>query len=179
LTQFLGPSILWVLFTYLGVFENLPATFQGILRFGIAYGLGATIYAYRDKLSFNILGIICLLVLALVTGKSSIAEVTTMMFLSYTLMFLAYIKLPKLNGLQKLSDISYGVYIYHWCILQLLFEWFPQLGPITLLLLAMPFTIGIACGSWFLIEQPMLQSKKRFAEWLRFGKRPNNIIRRT
>jgi len=139
------------------------------------YGLGATIYAYREKLSFNIFGVMAFMALALVTGSSPITEVTTMLFLAYTLMFLAYIKLPKLNALQKLSDVSYGVYIYHWCILQLFFQWFPESGPMTLLIMAIPFTFGLAYGSWFLIEKPMLNSKTRFADWLRFGRKQKHI----
>ena len=175
LAQFVLPSILWIIAQHTGFYETLPATFQALLRFGIAYGLGATIYAYRDRISFNVFGIVGFMALALVTGNSPITEVTTMVFLAYSLMYLAYIKLPKLNALQKLSDVSYGVYIYHWCILQLAFQWFPETGPIALLLMAIPATFGLAYGSWFLIEKPMLQSKTRFAEWLRFGHAPKRF----
>ena len=50
LAQFVLPSIAWMLGDYYGLFTQLPATIENIMRFGIAYGLGAAIYAYRDRL---------------------------------------------------------------------------------------------------------------------------------
>ena len=54
LAQFILPSIGWIAAHGLGIYDQIPATFQALLRFGIAYGLGATIFAYRDRLSFHL-----------------------------------------------------------------------------------------------------------------------------
>jgi len=155
LAQFILPSIAWIVSHSLGIFEAMPGTVQNLMRFGIAYGLGAAIYAYRDRLSFHILGI----------------PVIIDVMLAYMIMWAAYIKAPKLNFLQKLSDVSYGVYIYHWCILQLLFMWMPNLSVMNLFLIALPITFILASLSWHFVEKPMLKHKTGFSKYLRFGRK--------
>jgi len=118
--------------------KKIPATFQALLRFGIAYGLGATIFAYRDRLSFHALGIPVMMILAALTSKFQLFEVTMNLMLAYFVMWAAYVKAPKFNFLQKLSDVSYGVYIYHWCVMQMVFMWFPNLSVTALLLILLP-----------------------------------------
>lgn len=172
LAQFVFPSCLWLLSQKFGVYDTLPATMQNLLRFGIAYGLGATLYTYRDRITFNFLGVIGMGLFAYLLGKTPLVEISTNMFLAYILMFFAYIKVPKLNALQKLSDVSYGVYIYHWCILQLVFEFWPELSVTQLVAIALPVTYIFATISWHWIEKPMLKSKSNFAGWLRFGSKP-------
>lgn len=171
LAQFIVPSIAWVAAQGLGIFEAMPGTAQNLLRFGIAYGLGAAIYAYRDRLSFHVLGIPVVVVIAMLTSPLQIFEVTMNVMLAYMIMWAAYIKAPKLNFLQNLSDVSYGVYIYHWCILQLVFMWMPKLSVAALFLITLPITFILATLSWHFVEKPMLTHKKGFAKNLRFGRK--------
>jgi len=171
LAQFIVPSMAWVAAHGLGVYENIPGTIQMLLRFGIAYGLGAAIYAYRDRLSFHALGIPLMIGLAGLTSKLQVFEVTMNLMLAYMVMWAAYVRAPKLNFLQKLSDISYGIYIYHWCILQLVFMWMPKLSVAALFLITLPITFILASLSWHFVEKPMLTHKKGFSKYLRFGRK--------
>ncbi len=171
LAQFILPSIAWVVAQGTGLFDVLPGTFQNLLRFGIAYGLGATIYAYRERLSFHALGIPVMMLLAVLTSKFQVFEVTMNLMLGYMIMWAAYVKAPKLDFLKKLSDVSYGVYIYHWCIMQLLFLWFPNLSVAGLFLITFPITYWLATLSWHFVEKPMLSKKKSLAQSLRFGRK--------
>ena len=171
LAQFILPSIAWIVAHGTGLYDVLPATFQSLLRFGIAYGLGAAIYAYRERLSFHALGIPVMMVLAIMTSKFQVFEVTMNLMLGYLIMWAAYVKIPKLQFLQKLSDVSYGVYIYHWALLQLMFMWFPNLSVMGLILVTFPLTYWFATLSWHFVEKPMLSKKKNFAKLLRFGRR--------
>ena len=171
LAQFILPSIGWVLAHGLGFYDNIPATLQALLRFGIAYGLGATIFAYRDRLSFHALGIPVMVLLAVMTSKLQIFEVTTNMMLAYFVMWAAYVKAPKLNFLQNLSDVSYGVYIYHWCVMQIVFMWKQDLSVAALFLITLPVTYWFATLSWHYVEKPMLTKKKSFAKFLRLGRK--------
>lgn len=175
LAQFIVPSIAWILTKEFGIYESLAPTIKNTLRFGIVYGMGAAIYAYRDKLSFTWLGLIGMAAFALVLGKTFLAEIATDMLLAYGLMFFAYIKIRSLNGLQKLSDVSYGIYIYHWCVLQMVYQWFPTLNDWMLLAIGGPITIAIAYASWHWIEKPILQAKPSFAKKLRFGRKPKRF----
>lgn len=171
LAQFIVPSIAWVAAHGLGVFEAMPGTAQNLLRFGIAYGLGAAIFAYRDRLSFHAVGIPLMIGLAVLTSKFQAFEVTMNLMLAYMIMWAAYIKAPKLNFLQKLSDVSYGVYIYHWCILQLVFMWMPKLSVAALFVITLPITFILASLSWHFVEKPMLKHKTGFSKYLRFGRK--------
>lgn len=171
LAQFILPSMAWILAEAFGVYDALPGTVQNLLRFGIAYGLGAAIYAYRDRLSFHALGIPVIIGLAVITAKLQVFEVTMNVMLAYIIMWAAYIKAPKLNFLRKLSDVSYGVYIYHWCILQLIFMWMPELSVAALFLISLPITFALATLSWHFVEKPMLNHKSKFSKYLRFGRK--------
>lgn len=171
LAQFILPSIGWIAAHGLGIYDQIPATFQALLRFGIAYGLGATIFAYRDRLSFHALGIPVMMILAALTSKFQLFEVTMNLMLAYFVMWAAYVKAPKFNFLQKLSDVSYGVYIYHWCVMQMVFMWFPNLSVTALLLITLPVTYWFATLSWHFVEKPMLTQKKSFSKYLRFGRK--------
>ena len=52
LAQFIVPSLIWMFLLTYGI-TGISREFRTILRFGIAYGLGASIYAYRDRLTFH------------------------------------------------------------------------------------------------------------------------------
>ena len=167
--QFALCALAWCLAHAIGVFDALPATGKNALRFGICYGLGAAVYAYRDYLRFHILGVLGLGIAAALTNGTIIFEVTTALFLGYFVFWAAYIKVQKLNGLKALSDTSYGIYIYHWCIMQWIFYYAPGLNAWQLIAFTLPITIVIASLSWHYVEKPMLKNKKSFAKLLRFG----------
>lgn len=167
LAQFILPSIGWIVLHQFELFAALPATVENMFRFGIAYGLGATIYAYRDRLNFGWLVAAAALALCWVLRDTAMIEVTMNVILAWVVFRMAYAHAPKLVFLQKLPDLSYGIYIYHWCILQLLFFWIPSLSVTALFILAFPMTVILAALSWYIIEKPMLKSKKPFADWLR------------
>ena len=170
LAQFVGFAIAWIAASAFGIFDKLPATFEAIIRFGVCYGLGAAIFAYRERIRFHIVGVGLVTLAAFLTMGTAIFEVTTAIMLAYFVFWAAYIKLPRLNRLQSVSDISYGIYIYHWVILQSLLHFFPTLGPWGLIAAGSVLTIAISIASWHWAEKPALNSKKAFAEYLRFGR---------
>lgn len=175
LAQFILPSLAWLVAKESGLYEHLPATGQNALRFAIAYGLGATIFAYRDRLNFHVFGLVCMTLLAVLCNQINAMEIAVNLMLAYGLMLVAFVKAPRLERLQKLSDVSYGIYIYHWGLLQLAFYWWPQLSPIALFIFIAPLSYAIAYASWHIVEKPALKAKKRFAKYLRFGRKPSNI----
>lgn len=175
LAQFILPSLAWVLTKETGLYEHLPATAQNGMRFAIAYGLGATIFAYRERLNFHVLGLMCFCLLAVLCNRINAMEVAVNLMLAYGLMLVAFVKAPRFERLQNLSDVSYGIYIYHWGLLQLAFYWWPQLSPAALFVLIAPLSYAIAYASWHIVEKPALKAKKRFAKQLRFGRKPSDV----
>ena len=173
--QFAICSIAWCLAKSTGLYDSLPGTGQNIIRFGICYGLGAAVYAYRDYLRFHVLGIFVLGIAAALTNGTVLFEITTALCLGYFVFWAAYVKAPKLDGLKTLSDTSYGIYIYHWCIMQWIFYYVPSLSPLQLMALTLPVTIIIATLSWHYVEKPMLKNKTSFASFLRFGQKKRKL----
>lgn len=99
------------------------------------------------------------------------------LILAWLVFRVAYLKAPKFAFLQKLPDLSYGIYIYHWAMLQMMFYWMPNLSVLTLFMLAIIPTIILAALSWYIVEKPMLNSKTRFANFLRgLGMKPRKKV---
>jgi len=179
LLQFIGPSLLWMIATLTGLMDDLLPTFQNLLRFGIAYGLGATIYAYRDRLSLSWLTVALLAAGSYLLRDTAVIEIIINVVLAWVIFRLAYMRLPSFEWMQRVPDLSYGIYIYHWCILQMLFYWLPNLNVFELIALAFPPTVILAALSWYIVEKPALRSKTKCANWLRnIGFRPKTKSRK-
>jgi len=159
IAQFLIFVLAWPIAHLTGAFDQMPGTIQSILRFGLAYGLGAAVYALQDKLSFHLLGVFVLGLVAALFSGTVMFEIITTIWLGYIVFWMAYVKIPALNGLKKLSDTSYGIYIYHWVILQTVFYFIPGINAWALMAVTLPITVLIAWLSWHGIEKPMLKKK--------------------
>jgi peptidoglycan/LPS O-acetylase OafA/YrhL len=168
LAQFVVFAIALPVALLTGIYDSLPATFQSVLRFGVCYGLGAAIYGYRDVISFRFLMIPFLFAVAALTNGTAIFEVMVMVSLGYMLFWMAYANFPKLKWMQKLSDVSYGLYIYHWAVLQGVFMVWPTANVWQLILVSSPIAIGLSILSWRLVEKPALKFKDRMTKKLRY-----------
>ncbi|MEE9273617.1 MAG: acyltransferase [Robiginitomaculum sp.] len=175
LAQFSIFAIALTLTKYLGMFDGFPATIQSLLRFGVAYGLGAAIYGYRDKIKFYWPVIPVLGGIAVLWHNSPFFEIFFNIFLAYILFTFAYIKIPKLNFLKKMNDVSYGLYVYHWATLQGVFMVWPQLNIWQLIALSSPIAILLAALSWHFIEKPALAFKDKLAVKLKQKEAPKSL----
>jgi len=99
--------------------------------------------------------------------ETAVIEVIVNVLLAWIVFLVAYMRLPKLEWMQRIPDLSYGIYIYHWCILQMIFYWLPNLTVFELTALAFPPTVILAALSWYIVEKPALRSKSKCANWLR------------
>lgn len=167
LAQFIGPSILWIVAQGQGWFDPLPGSAENLTRFMIAYGLGATIFAYRDRIRFAFPTFIIPVIALIIFHDTPVAEISMNVVLAVLIMTIAFARLPKLDSLKKLSDMSYGIYIYHWGVMQTIIHFVPGLGVAELFAFGLGPTILLAWLSWTYIERPMLEHKGRFGSWLR------------
>lgn len=156
----------WVAAHRLGIFEGLPATAQSILRFGMAYGFGAAIYAYQDRIRLYWPMIALLGAVTWLFRYIPEVEILMTMTVGAAIFALAYMKIPKLDKLKGVTDTSYGIYIYHWAVLQTVKALFPDIGLITLMITATILTMIIAYASWVWIEKRALAVKPSFSAWL-------------
>jgi peptidoglycan/LPS O-acetylase OafA/YrhL len=89
-------------------------------------------------------------------AKTGFREAVYVVGFSYVILFAAY-RLPHVN-LDKIGDISYGVYIYAWPIQQLV--WYPGQGGLRNAVYSSAIVIPLAYLSWKLIEKPALNARR-------------------
>lgn len=175
LAQFILPSLVWITGQSFELFSLFPGSIENMIRFGIAYGLGATFFAYRDRLTFHWVMLPALFGLCWITKDSPAMEVSVNLFLACGVMLITFTRAPKLKALKNINDLSYGIYIYHWAVMQLAFYWFSDLSVAWLFFAALPVVLALAWTSWTFVEKPMLAYKKPFGMWLRFGRSQPNF----
>ncbi|WP_316736067.1 acyltransferase [Pedobacter aquatilis] len=80
-------------------------------------------------------------------------------FLLYILLWLT-MHLP-IKSIERFGDYSYGLYIYHFVVIQTILILFnDQLQPLILLLITLPVAFGLAYLSWNLIEKRCMNFKR-------------------
>ena len=80
-----------------------------------------------------------------------------------SLVIIAAYNLPFLNNFGKYGDFTYGLYIYHFPIIQLFkqYDLFEKHNPILMAFLAVSITFFFAVFSWFVVEKRFLERFKK------------------
>jgi peptidoglycan/LPS O-acetylase OafA/YrhL len=80
-----------------------------------------------------------------------------------TIVIIAAYGLPFLNNFGKYGDFTYGMYIYHFPIIQLFrqYDLFERFNPILMAMLVIFITFSFATFSWFFIEKRFLERYKK------------------
>lgn len=141
------------------------------LRLTLMFALGALAHLYAGRIPM--VGWVGVLALALVLYSAAAFPHNYRLLgavpMAYVVFWLAT------TGTRFVSlrtDLSYGIYIYHWPVIQLLaltsLRWLPDwsFAPV-----AIAATLPVAAASWFLVEKPALARKHspfpdRAAAWL-------------
>ena len=139
---------------------SMPAL---VVRFAFLFSLGATAWLYADRLPIS--GVLAapaalLVVLALLTLEDY--RPLGAVGLAYVLVW-AIVRTP-LRWSPRM-DLSYGIYIYHWPVQQLLvLAGATSLGTTPFVSLSLVAAAGCAAMSWTLVERPALGQKN--ARWV-------------
>lgn len=131
---------------------------------------GSAVYLMRDFLPFDgrIAGVVAMGLVALslfappAWFDNPIFIAASVLPLTYLVVWLGLVRLPKLPLFDR-GDYSYGVYLYHFPILQLMqMKLDFQSWPVLLAAGLAPVTL-FAMFSWHSIEKPVLLQRKRFS----------------
>lgn len=136
------------------------------LRMLMLFMIGTTAYIYGHLVPMNLYLLSASVVVFL--GSVMLLEnyrVVGAVPLAYILLWFA-VALPKTVRVKV--DVSYGVYIYHWPIQQLMMlTVLSQLPPPLFIVLSFVFIVPVALASWFGIERRALRRKHaRLPSWL-------------
>lgn len=181
---FLAVSFGWlfaaVVFDALALERQLPDLLYRFLRYFLAssggllmpyFLAGAAVYHLRARLPWDrriavafavVLGVASVTVDGTVWSKSPVLALLALVPAVYLVPYLGLVKLTRPPGFRG-GDYSYGVYVCHFPIVQMINEsW--SFGDWRLLLLAsfVPVTL-FAMASWHFIESPVLAQRKKFS----------------
>ena len=149
-----------------------PDMAREALRLGAAFLLGAAIYASRHHIRAGVRELAGAVLVAALLVQTPLFEAAADLVLAWVLFALCFAPVPgnKANGiagLTRMPDWSYGLYIWHWPVFQILKQAFPDSGPAFLLPAGFAITLVIAALSWTLVERPALRQKHRLAALFR------------
>ncbi|MDG3042515.1 acyltransferase family protein [Roseicyclus marinus] len=127
--------------------EALPGRIGTFAPLFAAFSLGTAAHVFRDRLHLSPVLALAALPLALVAAwPLAIAA------LGYAALVLS-LRAPALH---LPNDISYGVYIYGWPVMQTIVHLVPEIGPLALAAASLAATLPFAIASWHLVERPAL-----------------------
>lgn len=159
----------WIKAALVLAFAALTMTFLTsyiFIEFLSYFMAGAVAYAARRwvPLSFPIF-IISLFALASATLMGYGLKLAFCVFGAYSIMYLAYVRLPRILPFFLKADLSYGTYLYAWPVQQFLAPCTST--PSANFWLSLPVVLLLAALSWSLVEKPSLARKKVLAERVR------------
>lgn len=130
-----------------------------LMHFGLSFFIGICFYIYRGFIRLNYLIMFGLIFLAfglyLQLGRV-IAEPFVIAASAYLTFWLAYVPGGFVRRYNQLGDYSYGVYIYHFPLQQVLVHYFGGYSPFSLFAVSLPLSLIFAVLSWRLVEKPCL-----------------------
>jgi peptidoglycan/LPS O-acetylase OafA/YrhL len=135
-------------------------TTHPLIRLGSVFGAGGCFYLYRDVFRYTPRGaVIAAVVLAALMFSPPLAQVAVASFGGYLLFYFALRPLPFTALVNRLPDISYGIYLYGWPAQMLVLWYLPGHSPWLLLALALAVVLPLALLSCWLVEQPAMRYK--------------------
>jgi len=142
--------------------DQLPLSFLPFLRLSSAFLMGILLWHWPRARNPSWLIVATFVVLFLIFGRSILGEFTANLALIGLLLKFGLPRNAK-PYIVKVPDYSYGIYIWHYPVMQSILFILPGLGPVKLLFVSTPIFLLLAGMSWHFIEKPALRQKARFA----------------
>jgi peptidoglycan/LPS O-acetylase OafA/YrhL len=139
---------------------------NSMLSFGMSFMLGTAVYFYREQIHLS--GWLCVVLgfLAYLLYDTSGRELFSTLAFTYAGLCLGLAPSGPLIAYNRVGELSYSVYIWHWPIGQTIFSLMPELEFHELFFFMAPLSIAAAALSWRLVELPALRRVSRLAQWL-------------
>ncbi|MAC90725.1 acyltransferase [Maricaulis sp.] len=158
---FLGATVAsWLVSDYV---SEAPAMVSSLGRFGSAFLLGVITYRLRAQLPLSLLGVLIFLLAALAFGSAQPAEWFWNFALASAIFWIGLIQLDKIPTASGMPDWSYGIYIWHYPLMQAVMFFDERATPLSVGFIAVPITLLVSAFSWSFFEKPALSLKKWFS----------------
>jgi peptidoglycan/LPS O-acetylase OafA/YrhL len=180
LMYFLG-----MFFEYSGTLPRFPGMVEHVMsdvliarqsQIVMAFLFGVLAFQLKDNIPYDrrifFVSLIICLASALLFDASETYHVRTriilMPIITYITVFIGLTKIGIPKYFKK-GDYSYGIYLYHVPLLQIIISLLPLLaglgflGGFAIFLIGIPFIVLLAALSWHFVEKPILALRKRFS----------------
>ncbi|MEP4165409.1 acyltransferase [Maricaulis sp.] len=162
----LGGVLLWVAVSALTVclatrFPEAPSMLVEGTRLAAAFLLGVAAYMLRGRIALTLIPLAALLPAAWLLGEHPAAQIPWNLALASIILWIGLVRLDRVPTGAGLPDWSYGVYIWHYPLFQLVWHWGWASSPLQLAILGIPVTAVIAAISWHIVEKPSLGLQAR------------------
>jgi peptidoglycan/LPS O-acetylase OafA/YrhL len=126
-----------------------------------AFLLGATFHTEGHRIPWsNKIALGAAAALAIAMRVPPLVSLVLPPSVAYLVFFSAYHPRVNLRHFARENDLSYGIYLWGWPLLQVLTRLLPHLNGVTIFLVAMPVVCGVAFLSWRWIERQSLNLKR-------------------
>lgn len=147
--------------------EGAPAILASFARLTAAFTLGMVIHGWRDRIAIVPWPALLAMPVWLALGPHPAAELFMNVALASALFAIAFAGLGVWPTGSNLPDWSYGIYIWHYPVMQTVLHFNPSADPGVIILVSAPVTGLIAALSWHLVEKPSLGLKGALGSTLR------------
>jgi peptidoglycan/LPS O-acetylase OafA/YrhL len=145
---------------------DAPAIIASAARLSAAFTLGMVFHGWRHRISILPWPALIAVPLWLALGESAFAEVFMNIAIASLIFAVAFAGLERWPVGAKIPDWSYGIYIWHYPIMQIVLWIRPQASPLEIGIASLPVTLLVAAASWSWVERPSLSLKSRLGAWL-------------
>lgn len=150
---------------YLGLpliidFSAMPSGLLALLRLSSAFLMGMCLWQFPEARRPHWLIVIVAIIAFLILGGGFGGELLGNLALTGLILRLGLSDAAH-APLIKLPDYSYGIYIWHYPVMQGVMFFNPDFGPAMLALYSVPIFLALSAASWHLIEKPALRLKPK------------------
>ena len=145
---------------------DAPALIESGLRLGSAFTLGMLVHAWRHSILVLPWPALVTVPIWMALGAHPLAETFLNLALASVLFAIAFSGLGRWPTGARLPDWSYGIYIWHYPVMQMVLYWKPEADPLQVAAYSIPVTVLISAASWSWIEKPSLSGKVSLGQWL-------------
>lgn len=146
--------------------QDLPGLLTASARLSAPFALGMLIHVLRHHWPVSPWPAVAAVGAWWLAGASPLAEPFLNLALATGLFWIAFAPLGGLPTWHRMPDWSYGVYIWHYPVMQAVLVLKPGASPVETGLAALVVTIPIAAASWNFVERPSLFLKAPLARLL-------------
>ncbi|MCG5077649.1 acyltransferase family protein [Paraburkholderia tagetis] len=144
---------------------------EGLAFFGVSgfmiwfasmYLAGVCFYLFRGRIPLRAPFAACALIVFVIAlfSTQSVTRAAVPTMGAYLVFYFGQLQSPWLAKLRMRVDLSYGLYLYGWPVMQLTAHWLPSITPLVACVSVTAVCIPLAFASWQCVEAPALRLKR-------------------